>query len=129
MDYGKTKFEVAKSATKNEYLRQQGIESNSTMKNLGIFAVSVGLIILLVLLYFLIKWCAKKCNCCVKVKNILSKKIFYNGPIRYVIVGYLKLFNQFITLLFLAYVNSQGVHFVVGYGCVVAFLTVWPLLT
>lgn len=99
------------------------------MKNLGIFAVSVALIFLVVLLYFAIKWCARSCSCCLRVKGLLAKKIFYNGPLRYVIVGYLKLFNQFVTLLFLAYANDQGVPLVVGYGCIVAFLTLWPLWT
>ena len=95
MDYGKTQFVVAKDKTKNEFLLNQGIEDNSLMKSLGIFAVSVGLILLIVLIYFLIKRFA----CCGKIRVMISKKIFYSGPIRYIIVGYLKLFNQFLTLL------------------------------
>ena len=65
------------------------------MKSLGIFAVSVGLILLIVLIYILIR----RFNCCGKIKIMIGKKIFYSGPIRYVIVGYLKLLNQFTTLL------------------------------
>lgn len=93
MDYGKSKFEVAKSETKNEYMRQQGIEDDSIMKSLGIFAIGVACIVLLVLLFFLIRMCAAKLACCKKAKEVLAKKIFYNGPIRYIIVSYLKLLN------------------------------------
>ena len=30
---------------------------------------------------------------------MIQRKLFYSGPIRYVVVGYLKLFNQFLTTL------------------------------
>ena len=59
------------------------------MKSLGVFAISIFIILLIMLIYLLIK----KFNCCSKIKDILYKKMFYSGPIRYVVVGYLKLLN------------------------------------
>ena len=59
------------------------------MKSLGVFAISVTIIIIAMLFYFLIK----RFNCCSKIKTIVYKKMFYSGPIRYVVVGYLKLLN------------------------------------
>ena len=67
MDYGKTEFEVAKSSTKDEFLVKQGIEDDSIMKSLGIFAISVGLILLIVLIYFMFKWFAF----CGKIRTIV----------------------------------------------------------
>ena len=72
------------------------------MKSLGIFAISIGIIILIVLLYFLISLCNKTFRCCAKIKTMIAKKLFYSGPLRYLVVGYLKLLNQFASLFCVA---------------------------
>ena len=72
------------------------------MRNLGIFAVSIAILLIILLIYILIKKCG---GFCTKVRNMIYKKLFYSGPIRYVIVGYLKLLNQFFTLFLVGIAN------------------------
>ena len=79
--------------TKDDYLRQQGIKDDNAIKNLGIFAIVVALLLLVAGLICLIRLCCGKFKCCRKIGNLLQKKVFYSGPIRYIIVGYLKLMN------------------------------------
>lgn len=125
MDFGKSKFEVAKNSAKDEFMQQQGIMDNSLMKSLGVFALSIIIILLVILVYFLIK----RFNCCSKISAILNKKMFYSGPLRYVVVGYLKLFNQFATLLLIGLASSEKAYILAGYAFVVTILTVWPVWT
>ena len=90
MDFGKSKFEVAKETTDDSFLASQGISDTSVAKSLGILTVILVLIILLVLLYYLISWCNKRWNCCSKLKSTLSKKLFFETPIRFAIQSYLQ---------------------------------------
>ena len=53
--------------------------------------------------------------------------MFYSGPIRYVIVGYIKLLNQFLTLLLFGLANEEIVPMLVGYSLAILFLVLWPL--
>lgn len=120
MEFGMTEFEVAKATTKDEFKREQGIMDDDLLKSLGVFAISIFIILLVMLCYLLIK----RFNCCSKIKAILYKKMFYSGPIRYVIVGYLKLLNEFamqaldplVTVYMLVYFS----------GCIL-FLMLWPI--
>ena len=66
------------------------------MRNLGIFALGVGALVIVIILFFLIRLCCAKISCCKKLGTMVHKKIFFSGPIRYVVVGYLKLMNQFL---------------------------------
>ena len=75
---------------------------DSIMKSLGVFAISVIIILLVILIYLLIK----RCSCCEKIRKLLSKKLFFSGPLRYVIVGYVKLLNQFATLLLIGILSD-----------------------
>lgn len=97
MDYGQTKFEVAKETNTDEWLVSQGIEDTQLVKNLGVFAISFFLILLAFLFYFIIKKCGGCCKLCIKIREKVYKKLFYNGPFRYITEGYLKLFNDFLT--------------------------------
>ena len=106
-------------------MREQGIKDNSLAKSLGVFALSVGIILLLVALFVLIR----RFSCCTKVKDLLKKQLFYSGPIRYIIVSYLKLANQFMSLLFVALVRKQNYMMAIGYCFVVVALWAWPLFT
>lgn len=107
MSYGQSQFEIAKGSTKDEFLLKQGIEDSSLMKSLGVFAVSIALILCILLVYLLIKKCGTCCrNMFGKLRVIIGKKIFYSGPLRYVIVGYIKLFNQFLTLLLFGFTTN-----------------------
>ena len=82
---------------------ENGIMYDSVAKSLGVFALSIAIILLIFLIYLI----SKRFRCCEKIKAILRKKMFYSGPIRYVIVGYLKLLNQFASLLLL---GSVGIY-------------------
>ena len=103
-------------------MREQGIEDDSIMKSLGVFAVSIALILLVFLIYFLIK----RCKCCEKIKQMLYKKMCYSGPIRYIVVGYLKLLNQFAALLLFGMSSQMSIFMIIGYALVIMFLMLWP---
>ena len=106
IDLGMTQFEKAKSSTKNEYLRGQGIEDDSIMKSLGIIAFSLAILIFIFPIYLLISLCNRRFRCFEKIKTMIAKKLFYSGPLRYIVVGYLKLFNQFASLLCVALIED-----------------------
>ena len=129
MDFGKSQFEVVKGVQKDEFMRQQGIEDTSLIKSLGVFFISICFIMLCFLLYYLIKKCARKCSCCGKARNFLQKKIFFNGPIRYVIVGYLKLMNQFGVLFSLGLAQQKNPFLLAVYAAFIFMLMAWPLWT
>ena len=115
--------------TQDEYMQEQGMESGSVAKNLGIIAVSVCLILLVVLFYFLITLCNRRFKLCQKLQVIIKKKMFYSGPMRYVIVSYLKLANQFATMFLLALLVDKDTVMSFGYGVALLVLIVWPLWT
>ena len=68
---------------------EQGIEETFLIKSLGLFFVVLVMLLFIILIYFLLKLC----NCCTKVRKYLQSKIFYSGPLRYVIVGYIRILN------------------------------------
>ena len=82
---------------------EQGIEDTSMAKNLGILFLSIVIIALFILIYFLITVCNRKYGCIAKLKERIKEKLFYNTFIRYMIVSYLKLFNQMLALLFMSF--------------------------
>ena len=59
-------------------------------RNLGIFTVAIVFILIVFLVYLIIRRCG---SCCTRVKTLFANKLFYSCPIRYVMVGYIKLFN------------------------------------
>ena len=96
---------------------------DSLMRSLGIFAISVVLILLLILIYFIMK----SLKCCGKIKELLRKKMFYSGPIRYMIVSYLKQLNQFASLFLLGLTNNTSSYIMAAYGLVIIILALWPI--
>ena len=44
MDFGKTKFEVAKGKNHDQFLSEQGIEDMDIMRSLGIFLITIAII-------------------------------------------------------------------------------------
>ena len=93
------------------------------IKSLGVFAVSIVLILLIFLVYFLIK----RFTCCQKIKTMVGKKMFYSGPIRYVVVGYLKIINYSATLLLIGLTQNMSIIMLVGYSLAILFLMLWPI--
>ena len=71
-------------------MHEQGILDNSLVKSLGIFTVGLFILLLVFLFYYSIKYC----KCCGKIREMLYKKLFWSGPLRYVIVGYLNLLGE-----------------------------------
>ena len=99
------------------------------MKNLAVFGISLALIALVVLLYMLCRNCCRKDSICAKLKVKVAEKLFYSTFIRYIVVGYLKLFNQFATMLCITYLlNGETIGAVFSIP-VLVFLTMWPLFT
>ena len=93
---------------------------DNLLKSLGVFAISIFIILFVMLIYLLIK----RFNCCSKIKAILYKKMFYSGPIRYVIVGYLKLLSDFAAQ---ALDPLIPVYVLVYFSGCIGFLILWPI--
>ena len=55
MDFGKSTFEIAKGTTKDEFLLENGIMYDSVAKSLGVFAISILIILLIFLIYLISK--------------------------------------------------------------------------
>ena len=136
MDFGMSKYEAAKSSTKDAFKKEQGIVDDSLMRALGIFFIAVILVGTAVGIFFCLRACRGN-NCCArmgeKIRNKLRQKLFYSGPIRYVIVGYLKLFNQFLTSAALGIVANDlmGLVYLVPILLLVLFPVwlVWHLIS
>ena len=94
------------------------------MKSLGVFAISIVAILLILLIYIIIKKCGGFCN---KIKTKIQDKLFYSGPIRYIIVGYIKLLNQFLTLFLIGTTKEEFIPMLIGYFIAILFLNLWPI--
>ena len=68
------------------------------MENLGLLGLAIAVILVLAILVLV----TRRLSLCSKITDLLRKKLFYNGVLRYVIVSYLKLANQFLSLFLLA---------------------------
>ena len=108
---------------------EQGFESTDLITSLGIFIISIPFMALAIGLYFIIKSCSKKFACCSKILHYISGKIFYSSPIRYVILGLLKLFNQFFPLIIFGIARNESYYLIAGYFVVTILLIVWPFFT
>ncbi len=100
------------------------------MKTLGVFFIGIVCIIIGVLVYVLIKKCPGKFDSMMaKFRAIIEKKLFYSGLIRYVIVSYIKLQNQFFNMFCLALVSGAATYLSAAYGFVIGCLLIYPLWT
>ena len=100
------------------------------MKTLGIFFIGVLLLSLGILIYVVLKKCPGKCNTVFgKVRSLIEKKLFYSGLLRYVIVSYIKLMNQFFNMFCLGLVTGVAIIMQSVYGAMIAALLVWPVWT
>lgn len=63
MNFGMSQYEAAKSATKDEFKRQQGIEDDSVMKALGVFFIGIVFILLILGCYFCMRSCKGTGKC------------------------------------------------------------------
>ena len=129
LDYGKSEFDIANSKVEDGFLREQGIESTELINSLGIFAISLPFMALAVGLYFIIKACSKQFKCCDRILHYIAGKIFYSSPIRYVILGQLKLFNQFASFLIFGLAIQESSYLIVGYSVPTMLLVAWPFFT
>ena len=76
------------------------------MKSLGIFFIAIFCIFFVVLIFFLLRWLNRKMGLCAKVLNALKAKLFYSVMIRYVVVGYIKLTNQYLAAVFTGMIHD-----------------------
>ena len=76
------------------------------MKSLGVFFIAISGILLFVLIFLLLRWLNRKLGLCAKVVNALKAKLFYGVMIRYVVVGYIKLTNQYLATVFLGMIHD-----------------------
>ena len=110
-------------------MTEQGIVSTDLMTSLGIFIISIPFMVLAVGLYYIIKTCTKKFACCGKIHNYIAGKIFYSSPIRYVIFGQLKVFNQFVPLIIFGLASNENGYLIACYFLPIVLLIVWPFFT
>ena len=76
------------------------------MKSLGVFFIAMSGILLVVLIFLLLRWLNRKMGLCGKVVKALKAKLFYSVMIRYVVVGYIKLTNQYLATVFLSMIHD-----------------------
>ena len=76
------------------------------MKSLGVFFIAMSGILLVILIFLLLRWLNRKMGLCAKVVNALKAKLFYSVMIRYVVVGYIKLTNQYLATVFLSMIHD-----------------------
>ena len=86
----------------------------------------MGGIILVVLIFFLLRWCNRRFGLLGKVVNVLKAKLFYSVMIRYVVVGYVKLTNQYLAAIFMGMIHESGIGSIVGAIIPVLILMLWP---
>ena len=98
-------------------------------KNLGIIAVSLALILLIIILYLVCKYSCKSQSCWSKIASMIQKKVFFSGIFRYIIVGYLKLMNQFAQMLLIGLATMEDPGLIPLSLLVVICLTLWPVFT
>lgn len=96
--------------------------------SLAIFAIVSAFVVLVILIYFLIKKCPCK-KICTKLQTTIKRKLFWSGPIRYIIVGYLKLLNQFANIFLLSLVAIKSQTDGIFAAIFIAFLIAWPIWT
>ena len=97
---------------------------DSLAKSLGVFAAGFVTILLVFLFYFSIKYCKCCGKCCGKIKDMLHKKLFWSGPLRYVIVGYLSLLGDNASRLLF---KEMSVYEQVILSSLVLLLVVFPI--
>ena len=129
-DYGKDKFDVAKSKATNEELKKRGVDDTSLFWSLGLFALAFVVLALMFGLYYLVKALRKKCKYFKIIEDKLKKKLFFSSAIRYMIQGNLKLTH---TAIF--YIAITGLQFdsisnsaqTVINILIIVLIIVWPI--
>ena len=109
-------------------LRENGLSYDNLMMSLGIFGISLAVICLIMLFYFLLQLCATRFSCCLKVKNMLRAKLFYSVWIRYMIESYLEMSHS---CIFFLSISASFVASMESLGTIVQILllvlfAVWP---
>ena len=56
MDFGKSKFEIANQTLSDEGLKGAGVSDPAMFKTLGIFGFVIVILLILMLVYFVLKW-------------------------------------------------------------------------
>ena len=96
MDYGKSKFELANQTLSDEGLRKAGVTDPQLFKTLGVFGFVLVLLLILVGVFFLLKWVvravkAERYKFLNTATDKLHAKLFYSSFLRYMIQSFLKL--------------------------------------
>ena len=99
------------------------------MQSLGVFGIVLILLLVLVAIYFMMFVCAHKVSLFGKIRDLIYKKLFYNGFLRYMIVSNLKLTYTVWGFFFVFYGFDTSIQTTKTIGCisVIAFLLLYPL--
>ena len=129
-DYGSSKFELANQKLEEGYLEEFGITDRRLSKGLGIFAIFLFVYVICIGIYFLLVLLKPKSL--QSIKSWLSKKLFYNSALSYLLLGNLK-WTIYVFGFFFYHIEKgveSGVDYfkVGGYILVIMFIIVYPLL-
>ena len=80
---------------KDPYLKSQGVESTDIFFDMGIFVIFLAFLVFCFVVYYAAKLGAQKLSCCRKVFAMLKRYLFYQSPLRYMVVSYLRLLSIF----------------------------------
>ena len=95
---------------------------------MGVFLIAAAIVVFVYLIYLVAKLCSKRIPLCKKAFKTLKYYLFYKGPLRYIIVGYLRLLSIFATLLVTGIgLTPEGLLVLYSILCLGFF--VWPLWT
>jgi hypothetical protein len=99
-DFGKSKFQLANETLSDERLLNAGVTDSGIWKTLGFFGVFLVIMLISIGIYLLLKWLSKleRFACLKTAQHFLSKKLFFNSILRYLIVS-----NHKITYMAFAY--------------------------
>ena len=130
LEYGMSSYQKARMLSGGEYENQVGVKSTSVLLDLGVFFIAFVLVVFLFIIFLIVKFCARRVNCCKSVLAFFKKYLFYTMPIRLVIEGFLRTLSIFAALLVLSVFREKGeLEFIKIslYGTFVTILFLWPL--
>ena len=95
------------------------------------FGIVLLLLLVLVAIYFMMIACAHKISFIGKIRDLIYKKLFYNGFLRYMIVSNLKLTYTVFGFFFVFYGFDTSMSTIKTIGCIsiIALLLIYPLWT
>jgi len=129
MEFGTSSFSDLNTTLDDVALQKQGIENPSLVKSLGIFFFAIIVIALLILAIALMRRLKKKYELVQKAIDLINKKLYYNGFLRYMVTGNLKLTHSGFSFVALAFATTDKIsafNLVLAIG-ICLLIIAWPI--